>query len=312
MSTADQTHGIPAQLRAARMQHSLAISALATELKLPRAVLEAMENGEWGRLGAPVFARHLVSRYAGRLGISVDIDEVAARLPSPELRSQVPVARFGGMADFLSRNVGYLTGTVLIVPLIIGVFTFMPSTPGEYRSLDPSLTAAPAGFDAPLPVPASAPPANAAAVEVEPAASAVAQGQDSAEAQRAASEPLVLAGATAQPEPVEARVSGTPKVAAGLTPNLLSGGRGQIELSFSGDSWIEVFNRDGDAIDRVLARAGEDRRYGLSTVGRVTIGNVDATEVRIDGSDVNLDTVRSANVARFALSSDGSIEAVAR
>lgn len=312
MSTADQTHGIPAQLRAARIENSLAISALATELKLPRAVLEAMENGDWARLGAPVFARHLISRYAGRLGISVDIDEVAARLPSPELRSQVPVARFGGMADFLSRNVGYLTGTVLVIPLIIGVFAFMPSTPGEYRSLDPSIGPVPARFDAALPVAAIAPPADAAADGTEPAASAVTQARDSAEAQRAAAELLASAGAIAQPEPVEARLPATPTVAAGLAPNLLGGGRDQIEFSFSGDSWIEVFNRDGAAIDRVLARAGEDRSYRLSAVGRVTIGNVDATRVRIDGSDVNLDTVRAANVARFALSSDGSIEAVAR
>ena len=65
-------------------------------------------------------------------------------------------------------------------------------------------------------------------------------------------------------------------------------------------------------VERALARDGEARRFAAADIGRVTIGNVEATEVVLNGSRVNLDAVRAANVARFALSSDGSIEAVAR
>ena len=69
---------------------------------------------------------------------------------------------------------------------------------------------------------------------------------------------------------------------------------------------------DGGVVERALARDGEARRFAAADIGRVTIGNVEATEVVLNGSRVNLDAVRAANVARFALSSDGSIEAVAR
>jgi cytoskeleton protein RodZ len=115
----------------------------------------------------------------------------------------------------------------------------------------------------------------------------------------------------ADPTITAAPASAPQAVSAGLTPTL-SGARGQLELRFTGDSWIEVFGRDGSVVDRALAQDGDVRRFPIADVGRVTIGNVEATEVALDGSRVNLDAVRAANVARFALSSDGSIEAVAR
>lgn len=291
---ADENTTIPAQLRAERMKQGLELGPLARELKNPRTVLEAIEAGEWARLGAPVFARHLVGRYAARLGVSVDLDEVSQTLVAPELRSQVPASRLIRVADFSARHAAYLGGTLLIIPLVYTLLNMAPTAPSTIRPLDPPVLAD--VQDSQLPPDVMAP---TVAVAETPSAEA-----PLAETLVAASE-----NAAQVNEPSPASV---PKaVSASLAPTL-SSSSGQLELRFSGDSWIEVFGRDGGVVERVLAQDGDVRRFPIADVGRVTIGNVGATEVALDGSRVNLDAVRAANVARFALSSDGSIEAVAR
>ena len=302
MSTSDQNHGIAARLKAARLQQGLEIEALARELKNPRAVLEGIERGDWARLGAPVFARHLVGRYASRLGVSVDLDEVVQRVEAPVLRPQVSVSRMGRLADVSMRNAAYVGGSLLVLPLVYLALSRTASGPAEYRPLDPVPTevVAPAARTT-VPSPIVTPPSTTAESALVDASAAIrAAGTEAVAALAPTDLPVESPSASPGPTPVSASL-------AGVLPSAP-----QLELRFTGDSWIEVFGRDGGVVERALARDGEARRFAAADIGRVTIGNVEATEVVLNGSRVNLDVVRAANVARFALSSDGSIEAVAR
>lgn len=291
MTSSESPLDIAAALRAARLAQGLDLAVLGRELKLPRTTLDAMERGDWARLGAPVFARHLLSRYAERLGIGVDCDSVLAELRSPELRSQVPQSRYGRFADFSSRQAAYVVGSLLLLPLLYLSLSQWPDTGrSEARALDPLATQVVL-------------PDGSAPLIAEPLASS----------------PSLPAAPLPDAPPTVAPPHAL--VSAGLTPVLgspapqsrpeRSAGSG-LELRFSAESWIEVFGRDGAVVERALARSGEIRHWPLSAVGRVTIGNVEATTVLVDGSGVNLESVRAANVARFALSSDGAIEAVPR
>jgi cytoskeleton protein RodZ len=302
VSTSDQNHGIAARLKAARLQQGLEIEALARELKNPRAVLEGIERGDWARLGAPVFARHLVGRYASRLGVSVDLDEVVQRVEAPVLRPQVSVSRMGRLADVSMRNAAYVGGSLLVLPLVYLALSRTASGPAEYRPLDPVPTevVAPAARTT-VPSPIVTPPSTTAESALVDASAAIrAAGTEAVAALAPTDLPVESPSASPGPTPVSASL-------AGVLPSAP-----QLELRFTGDSWIEVFGRDGGVVERALARDGEARRFAAADIGRVTIGNVEATEVVLNGSRVNLDVVRAANVARFALSSDGSIEAVAR
>lgn len=78
-------------------------------------------------------------------------------------------------------------------------------------------------------------------------------------------------------------------------------------MNFLGESWVEVLDTRGMRIERGLVAAGEERRYAPGQVGSVTIGNADAVEVRVAGQSLDLAPYRSANVARFAVSSSGEI-----
>lgn len=83
-----------------------------------------------------------------------------------------------------------------------------------------------------------------------------------------------------------------------------------LSLSFTGDSWMQVFTPDGRMIEQGLLGNGEQRDFGQQEIGRVVLGNVSAVDVRRNGKSVDLAPFSRANVARFTLSSDGSLAPV--
>lgn len=302
MSTAEQNLGLAARLRAAREAQGLEIELLGRELKIPQAVLESIERGEWSRLGAPVFIRHQVGRYSRRLGVEADLDDLASNVRSPELRSHVPASKAGWFVDFSARNAAYVGGSLLVLPLVYLALTFTPSGPSQVRALDPEPQAAAAAPPALLPEPTSEILETPSTTVAPPVSEQLAtEGVDAA-----ALPPVSQDTAPAVPS------AAPTTVVASLTGGTVAASSQSLELRFTADSWIEVFGRNGGTTEQFLARAGENRSFNAAEVGRVTVGNVEGTEVLLNGSRMNLDAVRSANVARFALSSDGSIEAVAR
>lgn len=85
-----------------------------------------------------------------------------------------------------------------------------------------------------------------------------------------------------------------------------------LSIRFNGDSWVEVYGADGrQVIEQGLLTAGEQREYAAGEVGRIVLGNVGAVEVQRAGTPIDLEPFSRANVARFTLSSDGSLAPVA-
>jgi cytoskeleton protein RodZ len=84
-----------------------------------------------------------------------------------------------------------------------------------------------------------------------------------------------------------------------------------LTITFSGDSWVEIVGADNEVLERGLLTAGQQRNYKPGELGRVKLGNVDAVEVKRAGVAVDLEPFSRANVARFTLSSDGSLAPVA-
>lgn len=124
--------------------------------------------------------------------------------------------------------------------------------------------------------------------------------------------PATLAATDATP-------TAEPAVAAQRTPLIASitslpaapATQTALSLNFSGDSWVQVYAADGSTLEQGLLGAGERRSYGVGQVARVVLGNSAAVEVLQAGKPVDLAPFSRANVARFTLSSDGSLAPVA-
>ena len=97
---------------------------------------------------------------------------------------------------------------------------------------------------------------------------------------------------------------------ASLTPLPRNAGNG-LTLRMTGDSWVEIDGPAGTSVERGLLKAGEERSFRNGEVARVVLGNAAAVEVQHAGSTVDMTPYKRANVARFAVSSDGSLAPVA-
>lgn len=100
----------------------------------------------------------------------------------------------------------------------------------------------------------------------------------------------------------------TPLVASFTTmPRNTTAPAAALSLTFNADSWVQIIGADGRSLEQGEVAAGESRRYAVGEVGRVVLGNSSAVVVKQAGEPVDLAPFSRANVARFTLSSDGSL-----
>jgi cytoskeleton protein RodZ len=85
-----------------------------------------------------------------------------------------------------------------------------------------------------------------------------------------------------------------------------------LSLHFKDDSWVRLTAVDGRLLEEVVLAAGDVREFRLGEVGEIVIGNAGAVEIRQQGRVLDLTPFQRANVARFTVSSDGSLQAVAQ
>jgi cytoskeleton protein RodZ len=261
------------RLRLAREKAGLSVEQVGQQLRLPVAIVQAMERDDWQRLGAPIYVRSYLGSYLRLVGLPAAMAESAvAEEPAPKLVTLGTGSRVRHALDHSVRNVVYLVMTaVLVIPVVLVARHYQSSGTAEVLTLEPegSIIPAPAVSANPAPVPqqpAEALPAPAAVVE------------------------------TADPSPVMASMAPFQKSEAASTGLL---------LRFKGESWIETVDATGARVERGLVSSGSERRYAAGQVARITLGNADVVEVSFAGESVDLAPYRAANVARFAVSSSG-------
>lgn len=80
-----------------------------------------------------------------------------------------------------------------------------------------------------------------------------------------------------------------------------------LSLQFEGDSWVEIRGPDGRVLESGLLKAGDVRSFEAGEVGAIKLGNAPAVRVLHEGQVQDLSPYLRASVARFAVSSDGSL-----
>lgn len=116
--------------------------------------------------------------------------------------------------------------------------------------------------------------------------------------------------------PVDARSGVTTQpvqrtVVASMTPIAAApaSAPADILIRTRGESWLDVVASDGSTLEKGLLPAGSERRFTTGQISRLTIGNAASVEIQHQGRNVDMAPFARANVARFAVSSDGSLVA---
>lgn len=251
------------RLREARLAAGLGLQEAAGRLRMPVRVVEAMEQGRWQEIGAPVFVRGQLRSYARLLGVDLGAQleaEVAPVVPV-DLVSHSHTPRFQRVMESTARRAVYVVITAAIaVPVWLATRSHF----------------------------ADAPPATASLDAVPPAAESVL--------------PLQAAPSSAANQaPLVASLAPVNRAAQDVAPART------LELSFSGESWMQVTGTDGRVVEQALMKAGDSRSFEAGRIGGIVLGNASAVRVQQAGSMVDLLPYQRANVARFAVSSDGSV-----
>ena len=117
-----------------------------------------------------------------------------------------------------------------------------------------------------------------------------------------------MAGVTEQPVPVARRT--VMASMAPVTTAVAGAAAAAIVIHTSGETWLEAVAADGKSIEKCLLPAGSERSFDPTHLARLTIGNASAVVVNSNGQQVDLTPFTRTNVARFTVSSDGSLVVV--
>ncbi|WP_088100628.1 RodZ domain-containing protein [Xanthomonas retroflexus] len=275
VSDLETVAGCGTRLRQAREAAGLTLEDVGQRLRMPVQVVRSLEQEQWQKLGAPVFVRGQLRSYARLLGVDVsellEQAQVGPVVP-PTLVSHTHTPRARRIAENLGRRALYVGITaVLAVPVWF-------ATRGHFDGAAPS--------------------PNTASLDVIPAAVPVTPagpGSAAAAPAEVAAAPVTKPTAT----PYVASLAPVPRAAPAAAANL--------DMQFSGDSWVDIAGPDGGSVEKALIKAGETRSFTPGQVARVTLGNASAVQVQQNGAIVDLTPYQRANVARFQVSSEGSV-----
>lgn len=269
------------RLRQGREALGLSTTDVGIRLRLPAAIVEAMEREDFDRLGAPIYARSHLSGYVRLLGLPAVLVDRALSVnapPPPPLVTTTSVPRSHYLFDRYARRAVYAVLTASIVLPVVWLATRdqLPGRPAVVASLD----SAPAAADA----------APQGAVATPPAAQTVEERQ-------------VVASLAPFYRETERGAEIAPPLQAAATPEPAAA----LQIEFVGPSWVEVVGRDGRRLAFGLVAAGEAHSFPMQDVASVSIGDADAVDVSLGGAELDLAPFRRAKVARFTLSSDGKL-----
>ncbi len=263
------------RLAAIRRERGISVLEIAKELHLDEPKVRALEENRFEVLGAPVFAKGHLRKYANLVGVS--IDDVLADYYQLNRSAGAPPVVGPRREDRRDIPVGlWVAGIVVILVVAIAALWWANREPAA----DPA-TVEPATL-----APFESERQDDATKEVEFSSSLVVSSGaiESYEQVELSSvtEDAQVAVAKAMPEP-------DPVMAVGASDDkALAGGSVEVMLSFIGDCWTEVTDATGRRLYFDLATDG--RSVTLSGVGPldVLLGNTANVSIQVNGFDYSI------------------------
>lgn len=291
------------RLRAAREAKGLSRETAAQKLKLPVAVLQALETERFDRIGHAIYLRSYLCKYLQLLDLpQVLADRVVHEhaAPAPQLVTTGTVSRPRYLFDRYSGSALYLilTGVIVVPAVLLAMRAGFDQNLVRVAPLDASDVSAP--LAKPLDEPAAASVASSpaeVAPPVAPAAAPAAQTNDT-------SAPLI-----ASMTPFPAAVTSAPAGADAPVQPASNQNQHTLSLHLAEESWVEIVAADGQKLEYGLLAAGSTHTYDSAKPLEVRIGNANGATLEVNGKSKDLAPFRHSNVAHFKFS-DGETTAL--
>jgi cytoskeleton protein RodZ len=264
-----------ARLKREREASGLTEQQAAEALNLDPTVIMVLEANDFAALGAPVFAKGHLRRYASMLGLAEDeilgaYERSKQHIEEPTLvpRSRLEMAPVRGKPRWpwvVGGSAAFLVAALVLAYVSENGFPWAGSPASDVASdaAEPSLTPGPA-------------------------------------APSAAPDPVVT---DALPSPDAGAPPATDEVAATTVPTAAPG-QVTLQLRFAADSWVEIFDGSGKAVLYDLGKAGSERTITAAPPLSVTLGNAPAVAIAVNGRAVPR-PAGQGTLARFSVGADG-------
>jgi cytoskeleton protein RodZ len=277
------------RLRAGRERAGLSMAAAAEKLHLDIKVIEALEADRFAELGASVYVRGHLRRYADFVGepgvelVNIYAARSEARPPPPDL-TQIPQAeRHADPRRLVTPLVGL--GCALVLALAIWwVLAGSQSTTPASSGPAPSNEAVPTASE-------SAPATSTAALPAQPAGAPNTSSTGKAAPPTTVSTPAATEQASSAPREEAAPARAT-----------------RLRLELSNESWVEVYDSRGQRLFYDVAGAGSVQSIEGRPPLRVVLGNAAAVAVQVDGQPRDIPSnALDGEGARFVINRSGRL-----
>ena len=284
------------RLAEARREQQIAVFEIAKELHLDEHKVRALERNEFDVLGAPVFAKGYLRKYAQL--VNVDGDDVLADYYRMNRSAEAPPVVSSRQRPRQELSPGpWIAVVVVLVLAVTAYFWFTrpdaPSVDAPERAVEVDAT----------------PSSSAAEDAADPGGdnAAVTPGETGAEAQSATEtveEAVVEAEipAVTEPEPRSAQPPVEPPIEETSSPAIAEG-QVRVLLTYTGDCWTEVTDATGRRLFFALGRDGRSVELSGAEPLNVLFGSPSNVEVVVNGDDFVLPaTTRPDRPLRLAIS----------
>jgi cytoskeleton protein RodZ len=287
MSEAAQALG--QRLRTEREKRGMSAQKMADDMHLDAWVIDALEAGDYERIGPAVYAQGHLRKYATILGVSA-----AREVPVPQTKPAgppppTPIIRLDppGGGGSIWPTVGGFAAVALVAGGIVWWRPWHSTRAASAAARAPLATSVPA---APEPTSAGE-PAAAAATDAG-------SGGGTANEEAAAG-----AGEAAGGREITPAAAATPAGPVELTPGV---GRAQLRLSFSADSRVAVYDYTGKPVFTGNGRANSVKTLSGMAPFRVYLGFASGVQLQVNDRAVAIGPqFVSGDVARFEAGADG-------
>ncbi|HEX9206985.1 MAG TPA: helix-turn-helix domain-containing protein [Steroidobacteraceae bacterium] len=269
-----------ARLRREREARAMSEQQAAEALNLDPVVVTQLETNDFAALGAPVFVKGHLRRYAALLGLAEDeivgaYERSKLQIGEPTLvpKSRIEMAPVRGRPRWPWVVGGIVT---FLVAAILVAYLSKHGLPGMERAGDGD------------------------------AAQAIAPATPGRRTADTAAQPPAFSSGTAAPGTATAPAGTAAATPTGPAP---APGPGQVslQLKFTADSWVEIFDGSGKAVLYDLGKAGSERTVTATAPLSVTLGNGPGVGIAVNGRALPPPPRTQGVISRFSISADGTL-----